>query len=87
MFVSTINKTLKSLVQAKISAEYILRWLPINTHQWNKFLKPSQLMRILDQNHMQLIDIVGMSYNLLKKDWYISNKLDVNYIACFKKTS
>ncbi|WPX96415.1 bifunctional 2-polyprenyl-6-hydroxyphenol methylase/3-demethylubiquinol 3-O-methyltransferase UbiG [Candidatus Bandiella euplotis] len=84
MIISTINKTLKSAIFAKIAAEYILGWIPVGTHQWDKFLKPGQIMKILDDNKMELLDIVGMSYNLLQKEWYISEKLDVNYICCFK---
>jgi 2-polyprenyl-6-hydroxyphenyl methylase/3-demethylubiquinone-9 3-methyltransferase len=86
MFVSTINKTLKSFLQAKIAAEYILRWMPVGTHSWDKFIKPSQIIEMLSHNSMELIDIVGMSYTLLKREWLISDKLEVNYIACFKKT-
>ncbi|MSO14280.1 bifunctional 2-polyprenyl-6-hydroxyphenol methylase/3-demethylubiquinol 3-O-methyltransferase UbiG [Rickettsiales endosymbiont of Trichoplax sp. H2] len=85
IFVSTINKTLKSLIQAKFTAEYILRWLPIGTHDWNKFVKPEELIRIMDNNDFKILDIKGMSYNLIKKEWFLSDKLDVNYLVCFIK--
>lgn len=85
IFISTINKTLKSLIQAKFAAEYILRWLPIGTHDWNKFVKPEELIKIMDDNDLKMIDIKGMSYNLIKREWFLSDKLDVNYLVCFKK--
>jgi 2-polyprenyl-6-hydroxyphenyl methylase/3-demethylubiquinone-9 3-methyltransferase len=85
MIISTINKTIKSLFQAKIAAEYILRWMPIGTHDWHRFIKPGQIMQMLSNHNMELVDIAGMSYDLLQRKWQISDKLDVNYIACFKK--
>ena len=85
MFVSTINKTLKSLIQAKFTAEYILRWLPIGTHDWNKFVKPEELVQIMDNNELKMIDIKGMNYNIIQNNWYLSDKTDVNYLVCFKK--
>ena len=85
MFVATINKTLKSYVFAIVGAEYILRWLPIGTHEWEKFVKPEELKSILMKNNLNLTKIDGMNFNILKDEWNISKDLSVNYIAKFKK--
>ena len=85
MFVATINKTLKSYIFAIVGAEYILRWLPIGTHEWEKFVKPEELKRILIKNNLNLKKIDGMNFNILKDEWNVSKDLSVNYIAEFKK--
>ncbi len=85
MFVATINKTLKSYIFAIVGAEYVLRWLPIGTHEWEKFVKPEELKRILIKNNLNLKKIDGMNFNILKDEWNISKNLSVNYIAEFKK--
>ena len=85
MFVATINKTLKSYIFAIVGAEYVLRWLPIGTHEWEKFVKPEELKRILIKNKLNLKKIDGMNFNILKDEWNISKDLSVNYIAEFKK--
>ena len=85
MFVATINKTLKSYVFAIVGAEYVLRWLPIGTHEWEKFVKPEELKSILIKNNLNLKKIDGMNFNILKDEWNVSKDLSVNYIAEFKK--
>ena len=85
MFVATINKTFKSYVFAIVGAEYILRWLPIGTHEWEKFVKPEELKSILIKNNLNLKKIDGMNFNILKDEWNVSKDLSVNYIAKFKK--
>ena len=85
MFVATINKTLKSYIFAIVGAEYVLRWLPIGTHEWEKFVKPEDLKSILIQNNLNLKKIDGMNFNILKDEWNVSKDLSVNYIAEFKK--
>jgi 2-polyprenyl-6-hydroxyphenyl methylase / 3-demethylubiquinone-9 3-methyltransferase len=85
MFVATINKTLKSYVFAIVGAEYILRWLPIGTHEWEKFIKPDDLRNILKSNGLKLNKIDGMKFNLLLDKWDISSDKSVNYIAKFIK--
>ena len=85
MFVATINKTLKSYVFAIVGAEYILRWLPIGTHEWEKFIKPEELKSILVKNNLNLKKIDGMNFNIIKDEWNISKDVSVNYIAEFKK--
>ena len=85
MFVATINKTLKSYVFAIVGAEYILRWLPIGTHDWEKFVKPEELKNILKNNNFTLNKLDGMHFNIVKDEWKISKDLSVNYIAKFIK--
>ena len=85
MFVATINKTLKSYIFAIVGAEYVLRWLPIGTHEWEKFVKPEKLKSILIRNNLNLKKIDGMNFNILKDEWNVSKDLSVNYIAEFKK--
>ena len=85
MFVATINKTLKSYIFAIVGAEYILRWLPIGTHEWEKFVKPKDLENILKQNNLSLNRLDGMHFNIIKDEWNVSKDLSVNYIAKFIK--
>ena len=85
MFVATINRNLKSYIFAILGAEYVLRWLPIGTHEWDKFLTPQELEIIAKQNNFHLDELVGMSYNLIKKEWIKNNDPSVNYIATFLK--
>ena len=85
MFV-TLNKTLKSYIFAIVGAEYILRWLPIGTHEWEKFVKPEDLIAILRKNNLKLDRINGMNFNILKNKWSVSNDKSVNYIAKFIKS-
>jgi len=85
MFVATINRSLKSYAFAIIGAEYILRWLPIGTHDWNKFVKPNELANISDKNKLKLVSIDGVKFNPLSNEWKISEDTSVNYISCFEK--
>ena len=85
MFVATLNKTLKSYIFAIVGAEYILRWLPIGTHEWEKFLKPEELISILEKNDLRLDRVDGMNFNLIKNEWSVGNDKSVNYIAKFIK--
>ena len=85
MFVATINKNLKSYLYAILGAEYILRWLPIGTHDWEKFLTPQELEIIAIRNNFTMDEIVGMKFNLFSKKWFESNDSSVNYISTFLK--
>ena len=85
MFIATLNQTLKSYLFAIIGAEYILRWLPIGTHEWNRFVKPKELIEIGKESNLKLIEINGVNLNILKNKWIISEDDSVNYITCFKK--
>ena len=81
MFVATLNKTLKSYVFAIIGAEYVLRWLPIGTHDWEKFVKPEDLKNILNKNNLKIEKIDGMNFDIFKDEWNISKDTSINYIA------
>ena len=85
MFVATLNKTLKSYVFAIIGAEYILRWLPIGTHEWEKFIKPDELTYILKKNNLELNRLDGMKFNIMTDKWRISSDKSINYIAKYIK--
>ena len=85
MFIATLNQTIKSYLFAILGAEYILRWLPIGTHDWQKFIKPSELIKICKQNSLNLRTLDGMSFNPILDKWNISEDKSVNYIAKFKK--
>ena len=85
MFVATLNRTLKSYLFAIIGAEYFLRWLPIGTHDWNKFVEPKELENIGKNNSLELKKSDGFTFNILKNEWVISKDESVNYIARFKK--
>ena len=85
MFVATINKTLKSYLFAIIGAEYILRWLPIGTHEWEKFVKPEELEQILKNHNFKLSDISGLKFNIINNKWKLSKDKSVNYISKFVK--
>ena len=85
MFIATLNKTLKSYIFAIIGAEYILKWLPIGTHDWNKFLKPSDLINICKNNSLNLNNLIGVKFDILKNEWIVSRDSSVNYLAQFSK--
>ena len=85
MFVATINKTLKSYLFAIIGAEYILRWLPIGTHEWEKFIKPDDLKNILSKFDMTIIKTDGVKFNPILDKWSLSKDTSINYISKFIK--
>ncbi|MBX7147173.1 MAG: bifunctional 2-polyprenyl-6-hydroxyphenol methylase/3-demethylubiquinol 3-O-methyltransferase UbiG [Alphaproteobacteria bacterium] len=76
---STLNRTVKSFLYAIIGAEYILQWLPKGTHDWQKFLTPAELIRILEKNKLSITTIKGMSYNPFQTMWSLSSDIKVNY--------
>ena len=80
MFTATLNRSFVSYLKAIIGAEYILRWLPVGTHDWNKFLKPEELENFLNQENFSTLDIKGLKFNPFFQKWKKSNDLSVNYI-------
>ena len=86
MFIATLNKTLKSYIFAIVGAEYILRWLPIGTHEWEKFVKPEELISILKKNDLNIDRLDGMKFNMLTDSWSVSDDKSINYIAKFIKS-
>ena len=85
MFIATLNKTLKSYIFAIVGAEYIMRWLPIGTHEWEKFVKPEELVNIANKKQLKIKNLDGMKFNLLTNEWKLSKDKSVNYIAQFVK--
>tara|TARA_B100002051_G_scaffold275476_1_gene319679 strand:+ start:1087 stop:1815 length:729 start_codon:yes stop_codon:yes gene_type:complete len=85
MFIATLNQTLKSYIFAIVGAEYILKWLPIGTHDWEKFIKPEELVKICKKNSLDLKNLDGMSYNPIINKWNISKDKSVNYIMKLRK--
>ena len=81
MFVATLNKTLKSYLFAIIGAEYVLGWLPIGTHDWEKFVKPEDLKKILNKNNLKLEKLDGMNFNIISDEWSVSSDTSINYIV------
>ena len=81
MFVATLNKTLKSYMFAIVGAEYVLRWLPIGTHDWEKFVRPEDLKKILSKNNLKLEKLDGMNFNIIKDEWTVSSDTSINYIV------
>ena len=85
MFTATLNRSFSSYIKAIIGAEYLLRWLPIGTHDWNKFIKPEELEKILNQEKFSTLDVKGLKFNPFFKKWKRSQDLSVNYIVCSVK--
>ncbi|MBD1166616.1 bifunctional 2-polyprenyl-6-hydroxyphenol methylase/3-demethylubiquinol 3-O-methyltransferase UbiG [Pelagibacterales bacterium SAG-MED07] len=86
MFVATLNKTLKSYLFAIIGAEYVLRWLPIGTHEWEKFVEPNNLVNKLEKYNLKLDSLDGMKFNLIRNEWQLSSDKSINYIGKFIKS-
>ncbi len=80
LVMATINRTLKALALAKIGAEYVLRWLPVGTHDPRKFIKPDEAEAALSRGSMTVTEKAGVSYNPLMDQWRISSDTDVNYM-------
>ncbi|MCF6200122.1 MAG: bifunctional 2-polyprenyl-6-hydroxyphenol methylase/3-demethylubiquinol 3-O-methyltransferase UbiG [Hyphomicrobiaceae bacterium] len=85
MLASTLNRTLKSYGLAIIGAEYIMRWLPTGTHQWERFVTPEELKKALLDAGLEGVDLTGMNYNPLNGSWSLDSDMDVNYLASARK--
>ena len=85
MFIATINRTFESYIKAIVGAEYILRWLPIGTHDWQKFLKPEEIEEKFRQLNLNKLDLNGLKFNILSNSWSLSSDCSVNYIIVAKK--
>ena len=86
MFTATLNRSFTSYIKAIIGAEYILRWLPIGTHDWNKFIKPEELEKYLSQESFSSLDIAGLKFNPFTNKWKKTKDLSVNYIIASIKS-
>jgi len=81
LFVSTLNRTLRSLVVAKLGAEYVLRLLPVGTHEWGRFITPAELGRFADGAGFRVREVSGMVFDVRRRVWRAGADLGVNYIA------
>jgi 2-polyprenyl-6-hydroxyphenyl methylase/3-demethylubiquinone-9 3-methyltransferase len=87
LFIATLNRTIKSFALAIVGAEYILRWLPRGTHQWDKFVTPNELEIAIEQSGLSVADQTGVIYNLLADRWQLSSDIDVNYMLVAEKAA
>ena len=87
LFVATLNRTMKSFALAIVGAEYVLRWLPRGTHQWDKFVTPNELEIAIEQSGLQITGETGVMYNLLADRWQLTTDMDVNYMVVAEKAA
>ena len=87
LFVATLNRTMKSFALAIVGAEYILRWLPRGTHQWDKFVTPNELEIAVERAGLEITDETGVMYNLLADRWQLTTDMDVNYMVVAEKAA
>jgi 2-polyprenyl-6-hydroxyphenyl methylase/3-demethylubiquinone-9 3-methyltransferase len=87
LFVATLNRTMKSFALAIVGAEYVLRWLPRGTHQWDKFVTPNELEIAIEKADFRISDETGVIYNLLADRWQLSTDMDVNYMVVAEKAA
>ncbi len=85
IFFSTINRNIKSLLLAKFAAEYILRWLPQDTHDYKKFITPAEILKILEKHSLKMEGITGINFNPLRYSWYLQSTPSINYLCWAKK--
>ena len=85
IFLSTINRNLKAYLFAVVGAEYLLRLLPKGTHDYSKFIRPSEMEKWARNAGLQMTDLTGMSYNPLTREYKLDSDVSVNYLACFSK--
>jgi 2-polyprenyl-6-hydroxyphenyl methylase / 3-demethylubiquinone-9 3-methyltransferase len=81
MITATLNRTLKSFALAIVGAEYVLRWLPRGTHQWDKFVTPNELEATLEHYGLAVLDETGVIYDFIADRWRLSSDMDVNYMV------
>ena len=79
------NRNLKSLIFAKIFAEYVLNWIPIGTHEFKNFLKPSEIIGVLKKNNLKIRNIKGLEFNPVENRWYLTNNTNINYFLVAQK--
>jgi 2-polyprenyl-6-hydroxyphenyl methylase/3-demethylubiquinone-9 3-methyltransferase len=85
LFLTTINRTLKSYALAIIGAEYVLRWLPVGTHDWNRFITPDELEDSFREAGLHVVDEGGIVYHLPSGEWRRADDMDVNYMMAAEK--
>ena len=86
MIAATLNRTLKSFALAIVGAEYVLRWLPVGSHRWDKFVTPNELEIAMEQGGLRVTDEQGVIYNILADRWQLSRDMDVNYMLSAERS-
>jgi len=88
LLVATLNRTPKSFALAIVGAEYVLRWLPVGTHDWKKFVKPAELVAAIEATGLAIVDKIGVSFNPLRDRWSLApGDLDVNYMILSERAT
>lgn len=87
LILSTLNRTLKSFALAIVGAEYVLRWLPRGTHQWDRFVTPEELQLYAEAAGLTVCDARGMVYNLLSDRWSLADDMDVNFLMAMGRAA
>ena len=85
LILSTINRNLKSLIFAKIFGEYVLNWIPVGTHQFEKFLKPEEIIEFFELKKIKIKNIKGMEFNPISNNWLLTDNTNINYFIVGKK--
>jgi 2-polyprenyl-6-hydroxyphenyl methylase/3-demethylubiquinone-9 3-methyltransferase len=85
VILATLNRTIKSYIIAIVGAEYVMRYLPVGTHSWTKFIKPNELNQMASLAGLTKLSESGMAYNPITRHWRLTQNLSVNYIQCYKK--
>jgi 2-polyprenyl-6-hydroxyphenyl methylase/3-demethylubiquinone-9 3-methyltransferase len=86
MICSTINRNAKSFAMAIVGAEYVMRWLPKGTHEWNKFITPEELFSLIENAGLEAVDRKGFVFNPITWKWRLSDRdLSVNYVTASVK--
>ena len=85
MFIATINRTFKALALAIVGAEYVLRWLPVGTHNWNKFVTPDELDKTVEAHGLSVVEESGIIYDLMHDRWIAGSDMDVNYMVAAER--
>lgn len=86
MFIATINRTMKAMALAIVGAEYVLRWLPRGTHQYERLVRPEEIEKPLAASGLRIIDRTGVFYNPLQDQWNLSRDMDVNYMMLAERS-
>jgi 2-polyprenyl-6-hydroxyphenyl methylase/3-demethylubiquinone-9 3-methyltransferase len=85
LFIATINRTLRALALAIYGAEYVLRWIPRGTHQYEKFLTPEEVRALATRNGLRIVDQTGVVFHPIADEWRLSPDMGINYMVLAEK--
>jgi 2-polyprenyl-6-hydroxyphenyl methylase/3-demethylubiquinone-9 3-methyltransferase len=86
MIVATLNRTLRAYLLAIVAAEFILRWLPVGTHDWHRFLRPQEIEGMIAPYSLTVTGSTGVAYNPLRRRWRLTRDTSVNYMLTAERT-